>query len=58
MKTQSREMKLWGIQIGSGKDPLISVTGEREWPPSRYLDRLKEVAILQATGFAKFPIYR
>jgi hypothetical protein len=33
------------------------VTGERERALSRYLDRLKEVAILQTTDFAKFYIY-
>jgi hypothetical protein len=27
--------------------PLVSVTGERERPPLRYLNRLKEVAVLQ-----------
>jgi len=31
---------------------LISVTRERERTPSRHLDKLKEVAMLQATGSA------
>jgi hypothetical protein len=38
--------------------PLISVTGERERPPLRYLDRPKEVAILQATGYRFFGLLK
>jgi hypothetical protein len=36
--------------------PLISVTGERERMPSPHLDMLKDVAVLQAIGSAKFHI--
>jgi hypothetical protein len=33
------------------RGPLIGVTGELERPPSRYSNRLKEVAMLQAKAF-------
>lgn len=35
----------------------MSITGERERPPSQYLDRLKAVAMSPVTGFAN-SIYR
>ena len=38
-----------GTQLG----PLINVIGDRERPRSRYLNRLRDVAILQVVGSAK-----
>jgi len=51
------EVSLKCEEINPFVDPeLISETGERERTPSRYFNRLKEVAVLKATGSRKFHI--
>jgi len=54
--TESRGSGLEGNPNRALQGPLISVTGERERIPLRHFNRLRKVAVLQATGFVIFYI--